>query len=144
VNAIPCHCNYYPYYCNHGHYKTVRKTCWRCYGTGRINCDLWKYPNWPNYPVVTYFLSTTNGATYDPTCCQFCYETCPECGGLGYKNELEWVPCPCDCHNYKWLDKFPELDNFPEATNTTVVSDVSEKKSFRRGLGVNKVKSFSE
>jgi len=124
MNALSCcpHCHrHYPY---HG-YRHVKKTCWRCGGTGRINCS----PQW-NW---TYDFTTTciqNYGHYCPSgcssCCHCCHQTCPDCGGLGYKYEWEWDWSPCSCLS---LPSLPVVE--PEET----------RPRFRTGLGVNKTRS---
>ena len=144
--------NHYPN-CHHihGHYCSVKKTCWRCGGTGYVHdhCHdhypIW--PNYPNYPIWTLCsnsssLATYGGTSWDSCGCHCCCHTCPDCGGVGYKYECEWVPCPCGCHKPEWPVKVPDVTWTTTTTTTTTVTSHGADK-FRSGLGVNKVKSVS-
>lgn len=139
MNAVISNCHHHHH---HGHYRSVKHTCWRCCGTGRIcgHHHDWTYPLWT--------LSGSAGGTSCNSslvgCCHCCCQrTCPDCGGLGYKWEQEWVPCPC-CDKPDWPVKMPEV-TWTTTTTTTVTSSTGQASDgFRHGLGVNKVKSVSE
>ena len=131
-----CHDCHHPY--RHGHYRSVKRTCWTCGGTGRVHDHSGWWPIW-TLDSVTYRCSTTSSCTNlssccCPSCCHGCYGTCGSCGGLGYTWEQEWTwdecHCPCHHHHAPW-----------KTTPWNPQCREERNECFNQGLGVNKVKS---
>ena len=128
VLSIKPHCHH-----DHGHWVSVKKTCWNCNGTGVVcGHDHWYWPS------VTWSSSTSFGCSTNCNsmgCCHCCcHRTCPSCFGMGYTYESEWVPNPWPC-----LPHCPP--KIPCSLETPWSISSGKKPEFRQGVGVNKVRT---